>query len=132
MVLTEAQGEFKSPCYPQKYPNSQACRWTLQAPAGFIIQLSFLDFDLEEAPGCIYDRVVVNTGNTDVKFCGLTANGLTLNSTGNVMELSFSSDFSVQKRGFSVSFLHGRSGLTPGSCLSNVGSLIQANTLITG
>ncbi|XP_030261171.1 adhesion G-protein coupled receptor G6 isoform X5 [Sparus aurata] len=111
MVLTEAQGEFKSPCYPQKYPNSQACRWTLQAPAGFIIQLSFLDFDLEEAPGCIYDRVVVNTGNTDVKFCGLTANGLTLNSTGNVMELSFSSDFSVQKRGFSVSFLHVAVGL---------------------
>ncbi|XP_031735807.1 adhesion G-protein coupled receptor G6-like isoform X2 [Anarrhichthys ocellatus] len=78
----------------------------MQAPAGFIIQLSFLDFDLEEAPGCIYDRVVVNTGNTDVKFCGPTASGLTLNSTGNVMELSFTSDFSVQKRGFSVSFRH--------------------------
>ncbi|XP_044024051.1 adhesion G-protein coupled receptor G6 isoform X20 [Siniperca chuatsi] len=106
MVLTEAQGEFTSPCYPQKYPNSQACKWTMQAPTGFIIQLSFLDFDLEEAPGCIYDRVVVNTGNTDVKFCGLTANGLTLNSTGDVMELSFVSDFSVQKRGFSVSFRH--------------------------
>uniref|UniRef100_A0A3B4Z9G6 Adhesion G-protein coupled receptor G6 n=1 Tax=Stegastes partitus TaxID=144197 RepID=A0A3B4Z9G6_9TELE len=106
LVLTDAQGEITSPCYPQKYPNSQACKWTMQAPAGFIIQLSFLDFDLEEAHGCIYDRVVVNTGNTDVKFCGLTANGLTLNSTGNVMELSFTSDFSVQKRGFSVSFRH--------------------------
>ncbi|XP_074472753.1 adhesion G-protein coupled receptor G6 isoform X19 [Sebastes fasciatus] len=106
VVLTDAQGEFTSPCYPQKYPNSQACKWTMQAPAGFIIQLSFLDFDLEEAPGCIYDRVVVNTGNADVKFCGPTANGLTLNSTGNVMELSFTSDFSVQKRGFSVSFRH--------------------------
>ncbi|XP_078029832.1 adhesion G-protein coupled receptor G6 isoform X4 [Epinephelus lanceolatus] len=106
LVLTEAQGEFTSPCYPQKYPNSQACRWTMQAPTGFIIQLSFLDFDLEEAPGCIYDRVVVNTGNTDVKFCGPTASGLTLNSTGNVMELSFTSDFSVQRKGFSVSFRH--------------------------
>lgn len=106
LVLTDAQGEITSPCYPQKYPNSQACKWVMQAPAGFIIQLSFLDFDLEEAHGCIYDRVVVNTGNTDVKFCGITANGLTLNSTGNVMELSFTSDFSIQKRGFSVSFRH--------------------------
>ncbi|XP_034999562.2 adhesion G-protein coupled receptor G6 isoform X1 [Hippoglossus stenolepis] len=104
--LTEAQGGITSPCYPQKYPNSQACKWIMQAPAGFIIQLSFLDFEMEEAPGCIYDQVVVNTGNTDVKFCGLTANGLTLNSTGNVMELSFNSDFSVQKKGFSVSFRH--------------------------
>ena len=82
----------------------------MQAPAGFIIQLSFVDFDLEEAQGCIYDKVVVNTGSNDVKFCGLTANGLTLNSTGNVMELSFNSDFSVQKKGFNVSFQHGRSG----------------------
>lgn len=80
----------------------------MQAPAGFIVHLSFLDFDLEEAPGCIYDRVVVNTGSTVVKFCGPTASGLRLNSTGNVMELSFTSDFSVQKRGFSVSFRHGR------------------------
>ncbi|XP_029985371.1 adhesion G-protein coupled receptor G6 isoform X3 [Sphaeramia orbicularis] len=105
-VLQEPQGEFRSPCYPQKYPNSLACRWSMRAPAGFIIQLSFLDFDLEEAPGCIYDRVVVNTGGTDIKFCGLTADGLTLNSTGNVMELTFTSDFSIQKKGFYVSFRH--------------------------
>lgn len=110
-VLTDVQGVFSSPCYPQKYPNSQVCRWTLQAPAGFIVQLSFLDFDLEEAPGCIYDRVLVKTGGADVKFCGPTASGLSLNSTGNLMELSFTSDFSVQKRGFSVSYRHGR---TPG------------------
>lgn len=108
MVLTAAQGEVTSPCYPNKYPNSQTCRWVLQAPAGFVVQLVFLDFDLEEAPGCIYDRVQVNTGRSDVKFCGPTADGLTLNSTGNVMELSFSSDFSVQRRGFSVSYRHGR------------------------
>uniref|UniRef100_A0A3Q1IHQ9 Adhesion G-protein coupled receptor G6 n=1 Tax=Anabas testudineus TaxID=64144 RepID=A0A3Q1IHQ9_ANATE len=105
-LLTDAQGEITSPCYPQKYPNSQTCTWTTQAPAGFIIQLTFLDFDLEEAPGCIYDQVVVNTGNANVTFCGLTANGLTLNSTGNVMDLFFKSDFSVQKKGFSVSFRH--------------------------
>ncbi|XP_041660884.1 adhesion G-protein coupled receptor G6-like [Cheilinus undulatus] len=106
VVLTDAQGEFTSPCYPLKYPNSQACKWTLQAPAGFIIQLSFLDFDLEEAPGCIYDRVVVNTGTRMFGSAARQPSGLTLNSTGNVMELSFTSDFSVQKRGFSVSFRH--------------------------
>eukprot|EP00063_Salmo_salar_P025121 XP_013999956.1 PREDICTED: G-protein coupled receptor 126-like isoform X4 [Salmo salar] len=104
VVLTDSQGTFTSPCYPQVYPKSQACKWTLQAPAGFIVQITFFDFDLEEALGCIYDRVIVNTGNQDMKFCGLTANGLTLNSTGNVMEMSFNSDFSVQKKGFNVSY----------------------------
>lgn len=108
LLLTEAQGEITSPCYPEIYPKSQSCKWTMRAPTGFIIQLSFLDFDLEEARGCIYDWALVNTGNAEVKFCGLTANGLTLNSTGNEMMVSFTSDFSVQKKGFKVSFQHGR------------------------
>lgn len=111
-MLTEVQGSFTSPCYPQLYPNSQSCRWTMQAPAGFVIQLTFLDFNLEESSGCNYDSVVVATGSGDIKFCGPTANGLTLNSTGNVMKLRFTSDFSVQKKGFAVSFKRGRSGPT--------------------
>ncbi|KAI4873306.1 hypothetical protein NFI96_011827, partial [Prochilodus magdalenae] len=104
-VLTSSEGIFTSPCYPSDYPPSQSCAWTLQAPAGFIVQITFLDFELEEAHGCIYDRVIIDNGSgTSNRFCGLTANGLTLNSTGNVMVVSFSSDFSVQKKGFSVSY----------------------------
>ncbi|XP_059368386.1 adhesion G-protein coupled receptor G6-like isoform X3 [Carassius carassius] len=104
VVLTDSQGSFTSPCYPNDYPSSQACKWTIQAPTGFIVQITFLDFELEEAPGCIYDRIVINTGTSDAKFCGLTPNGLTLNSSGNVMEISFNSDFSVQKKGFHISY----------------------------
>ncbi|KAL0967443.1 hypothetical protein UPYG_G00252310 [Umbra pygmaea] len=104
VVLTDPQGALTSPCFPQEYPNGQTCKWTLLAPTGFIVQINFLDFELEEAPKCSYDRVVVNTGNQNVTFCGLTANGLILNSTGNVMEVLFTSDFSIQKRGFSISY----------------------------
>ncbi|XP_066532929.1 adhesion G-protein coupled receptor G6 [Hoplias malabaricus] len=103
-VLTDSEGIFTSPCYPFDYPPSQSCSWTLQAPFGFIMQITFLDFELEEAHGCIYDRVTVDGSGSTVKFCGLTANGLTLNSTGNVMLVSFNSDFSVQKKGFSISY----------------------------
>ncbi|KAK7150997.1 hypothetical protein R3I93_012056 [Phoxinus phoxinus] len=104
VVLTDSQGSFTSPCYPNDYPPSQACKWTIQAPTGFIVQITFLDFELEEAQGCIYDRIIINTGTSDTKFCGLTPNGLTLNSSGNVMEISFNSDFSVQKKGFHISY----------------------------
>ncbi|XP_077409500.1 adhesion G-protein coupled receptor G6 isoform X3 [Vanacampus margaritifer] len=105
-VLTESEGWLTSPCYPAMYGNSQTCRWSLRAPPGFVVQISFEDFELEEAPGCIYDRLAVATGNGEVKFCGLTAAGLVLNSSGNAMELAFTSDFSVQKRGFRISFKH--------------------------
>ncbi|TRY98134.1 hypothetical protein DNTS_028489 [Danionella cerebrum] len=103
-LLTDTQGSFTSPCYPNDYPPSQTCKWTIQAPAGFIVQITILDFELEEAQGCMYDRIVINTGTSDAKFCGLTPNGLILNSTGNVMEVSFISDFSVQKKGFHISY----------------------------
>ncbi|KAM9551857.1 adhesion G-protein coupled receptor G6-like isoform 30-T30 [Salvelinus alpinus] len=133
VVLKDSQGTFNSPCYPQDYPSSQACKWTLQAPAGFIVQITFLDFELEEALGCIYDRIIVNTGNQDVKFCGLTANGLTLNSTGNVMEVSFNSDFSVQKKGFSVSYRQVAVALRNQKVtVSNgAGKVVQVSNLVT-
>ncbi|KAM9495850.1 adhesion G-protein coupled receptor G6 isoform 1-T1 [Clarias gariepinus] len=103
-TLTASSGIFTSPCYPSDYPASQTCMWTLQAPAGFVLQLTFLDFELEEAQGCVYDSITVNTGTSSMKFCGLTANGLTLNSSTNAMVVSFHSDFSVQKKGFSISY----------------------------
>ncbi|GAA6085887.1 adhesion G-protein coupled receptor G6 [Tachysurus ichikawai] len=103
-TLTSSSGTFMSPCYPNDYPPSLTCKWTLQAPAGFVLQLNFLDFELEEAQGCIYDSVVVDTGGSSVKFCGLTANRLTLNSSTNIMVVTFYSDFSVQKKGFSISY----------------------------
>lgn len=71
------------------------------------MQITFLDFELEEAHGCIYDRIIISTGTNDAKFCGLTPNGLTLNSSGNVMEVSFNSDFSIQKKGFHISYKQG-------------------------
>ncbi|XP_061757354.1 adhesion G-protein coupled receptor G6 isoform X2 [Nerophis ophidion] len=102
----EEAGLLASPCYPQQYPNSQSCRWRLQAPPGFVVQLTFVDFQLEEAPGCVYDRVAVHGGGGRVDLCGLTAHGLTLNSSGNVMDVEFTSDFSVQKKGFRAIFRH--------------------------
>lgn len=62
LVLTNVQGGFTSPRYPSDYPQSCSCKWTLLAPAGFIVQIHFADFELEEALGCIYDKVIVNRG----------------------------------------------------------------------
>ncbi|XP_071997082.1 adhesion G-protein coupled receptor G6 isoform X2 [Engystomops pustulosus] len=104
LVLSAPSGSFTSPCYPEMYPNSQDCKWTIQAPAGFIIQVTFIDFDVEEAQNCMYDSLSINNGETVSKFCGITAKGLTFNSTGNVMIITFVSDFSIQKKGFSVTY----------------------------
>eukprot|EP00070_Physeter_catodon_P043282 XP_028350176.1 adhesion G-protein coupled receptor G6 isoform X3 [Physeter catodon] len=105
VVLSNPSGTFTSPCYPNDYPNSQACMWTLRAPAGYIIQITFNDFDIEEAPNCIYDSLSLDNGGSQTKFCGATAKGLSFNSSANEMHVSFSSDFSIQKKGFNASYI---------------------------
>ncbi|NXV66078.1 AGRG6 protein, partial [Molothrus ater] len=104
-VLTDPSGVFTSPCFPSDYPNSQACKWIIRAPHGFIIQLTFIDFDIEEAPGCIYDSLTLDNGESPMSLCGITAKGLSYNSTGNEMIVSFKSDFSIQKKGFNASYV---------------------------
>ncbi|KFQ60213.1 G-protein coupled receptor 126, partial [Pelecanus crispus] len=105
IVLTDPSGVFTSPCFPNDYPNSQACKWIIRAPHGFIIQLTFIDFDIEEAPGCIYDSLTLDNGESSMNLCGITAKGLSYNSTGNEMIVSFKSDFSIQKKGFNASYV---------------------------
>ncbi|XP_072906538.1 adhesion G-protein coupled receptor G6 isoform X2 [Hemitrygon akajei] len=103
-TLTGLSGQFSSPCYPKIYDPNLACKWTILAPTGFIIQLTFQDFDLEEAQGCPYDFVEIKTGAEKLKFCGVTAKGHTLNSTKNEMIVEFKTDFSIQKRGFTATY----------------------------
>ncbi|KAM5325162.1 adhesion G-protein coupled receptor G6 isoform 2-T2 [Glossophaga mutica] len=105
LVLSSPSGTFTSPCYPNDYPNTQACMWTLRAPTGYIIQITFNDFDIEEAPNCIYDYLSLDNGESQTKFCGATAKGLSFNSSVNEMHVSFSSDFSIQKKGFNASYI---------------------------
>ncbi|KAL1770371.1 G-protein coupled receptor 126 isoform X3 [Sigmodon hispidus] len=105
IVLSKPSGTFTSPCYPNDYPNTQSCSWTLRAPTGYIIQITFNDFDIEEAPNCIYDSLTLDNGESQTQFCGATAKGLSFNSSVNEMHVSFSSDFSIQKKGFNASYI---------------------------
>ncbi|XP_058026541.1 adhesion G-protein coupled receptor G6 isoform X3 [Ahaetulla prasina] len=104
MVLSNPTGSFTSPCFPNNYPNNQACKWTIRAPSGYIIQITFVDFDIEEASGCTYDHVTLDTGDKRDSYCGMTAKGLSFNSSRNEMILTFKSDFSIQKKGFSATY----------------------------
>ncbi|XP_073413811.1 adhesion G-protein coupled receptor G6 isoform X5 [Dendrobates tinctorius] len=104
LELTAPSGSFSSPCYPEMYPNSQDCRWIIRAPIGFIIHVTFVDFEVEEAQNCMYDSLSINNGEAVSKFCGITAKGLSFNSTRDVMIITFVSDFSIQKKGFSITY----------------------------
>ena len=45
---TVTQAVMSSPNYPGMYTNEIHCRWTVQVERPLLVQLSFLEFDLEQ------------------------------------------------------------------------------------
>ncbi|KAM8921418.1 embryonic protein UVS.2-like [Pelodytes ibericus] len=99
-----------SPGYPNKYPASMDCQYTITAPAGYKVSLTIQDFSIE-APtsyACKNDYLSIYSGSDTSAplmgtFCGYM-DVTTFTSTGNTMLLTFHSDRFLQFRGFWASF----------------------------
>ncbi|XP_069077862.1 astacin-like metalloendopeptidase isoform X2 [Pleurodeles waltl] len=104
--FTRDNGVITSPGFPEAYPNSVDCVWSILAPVGQQIQLEFTSFDVERFPDCGCDYLVVKDGGTTNspllgKYCG-NSPLQPIVSTGNMLLLQFSSDVWVNKPGFSI------------------------------
>ncbi|KAM8861014.1 ovochymase-2 [Synchiropus picturatus] len=103
VVLLRDQTTVQSPNYPQSYRDDCELRWVIHAPAGHIVKLEFVDFDLEESSRCSYDSLTVladvEAAEEIAVLCGRSLPPDVL-SHQDVMVLLFSSDSSVSHRGF--------------------------------
>ena len=77
--LEDDQGEFASFSYPLHYPNNVKCSWRIDRPAGFIVQLTFHSFNLQQSENCEADYVEITQGKDKYvesrseligRFCG--------------------------------------------------------------
>lgn len=107
-VLQNASGLIQSPGYPVTYNANSTCSWTIKAPPGHKITLSFRDFNLQGSSRCRYDWLDIYDGSSIRatklgRFCGLKKPG-PLSSSGNYLYLRFNSNGVVEKRGFSASY----------------------------
>ncbi|XP_076455418.1 tolloid-like protein 2 [Babylonia areolata] len=96
-------GTVQSPNYPDNYPNRQSCVYTITAPAGYRITLTFTDLSLESC--C--DFVEIRDGNRTSPVIGLYRNSLPgpANTSGNQMWIRFFSDGSITRRGFRATYI---------------------------
>lgn len=90
------------------YKSNAKCRWVLAAPPGYIVQINFLTFNLEEDVNCKYDFLKIffnRTGGVDMlgPYCGSNIPS-TITSVNNIVTIYFESDVSTAKEGFSASF----------------------------
>ncbi|KAM3918118.1 embryonic protein UVS.2-like isoform 2-T2 [Leptodactylus fuscus] len=102
-TFSRTAGNFSTPHFPSKYPNSMNCVWVLSAPAGYKIKLHVAPFNLEPSPGCSYDYFLLRDGQRQAKKCGHLPK-LDFMSSTNSLLVHFHSDSSVQADGFSAAY----------------------------
>uniref|UniRef100_A0A6E8VGY0 Metalloendopeptidase n=1 Tax=Anopheles coluzzii TaxID=1518534 RepID=A0A6E8VGY0_ANOCL len=105
----ESGGRLESPNYPVDYLPNKECIWRITVPKDYQVALKFQSFEVENHDNCVYDYVEVRDGGSaDSRligvFCGYKIPP-DMKSTSNKLFVKFVSDGSVQKAGFSATFM---------------------------
>lgn len=58
-MLKESTGVIQSPVEEGVYFDNEECIWTIQAPPGYVIHLTWLSFNLEYHSNCVHDYVKI-------------------------------------------------------------------------
>ncbi|KAK4882987.1 hypothetical protein RN001_006306 [Aquatica leii] len=105
----ETGGHLESPNYPEDYQPNKECIWRITVPDDYQVALKFQSFEVENHDNCVYDYVEVRDGLTmDSPLIGVFCGYKTppdIRSTSNYLSIKFVSDGSVQKAGFSATFI---------------------------
>ncbi|KAG4066297.1 hypothetical protein HA402_000521 [Bradysia odoriphaga] len=93
----------------QTYEHDADCSWIIVAPPGFVIQLTFFSFHLEDSSDCSLDYVeifegFVHNGTKIHRYCGTNIPPVT-QSSSNVIGIKFVTDSSVSADGFRVQYM---------------------------
>ncbi|KAK5650137.1 hypothetical protein RI129_001166 [Pyrocoelia pectoralis] len=102
-------GHLESPNYPEDYQPNKECIWRITVPDDYQVALKFQSFEVENHDNCVYDYVEVRDGLTMDSpligvFCGYKIPA-DVRSSSNHLSIKFVSDSSVQKAGFSATFI---------------------------
>ncbi|GLV41047.1 tolkin [Carabus blaptoides fortunei] len=105
----DANGHLESPNYPEDYQPNKECIWRLSVSVDYQVALKFQSFEIENHETCVYDYVEVRDGKTLDSpligvFCGYKVPP-DIRSSSNHLLVKFVSDGSVQKAGFSATFM---------------------------
>ncbi|XP_014475365.1 PREDICTED: cubilin [Dinoponera quadriceps] len=109
-LLKESSGMIESPLEEGHYLNNENCIWTLQAPAGYGVQLTWLSFDVEFHRRCAYDYVQIyenytsSLENVIATYCG-TKTPASYTSQSNTLTIVFNTNSVSTSTGFVASYI---------------------------
>ncbi|XP_010622447.1 mannan-binding lectin serine protease 1 isoform X1 [Fukomys damarensis] len=106
-LFIQRTGLITSPDYPNPYPKSSECFYTIELEEGFMVSLQFEDiFDIEDHPEvpCPYDFIKIKAGpNAYGPFCGEKAPE-PISTQSHSVQILFHSDNSGENRGWRLSY----------------------------
>ncbi|XP_036059400.1 LOW QUALITY PROTEIN: mannan-binding lectin serine protease 1 [Onychomys torridus] len=106
-LFTQRTGTITSPDYPNPYPKSSECSYTIDLEDGFMVSLQFEDiFDIEDHPEvpCPYDYIKIKAGSRVWgPFCGETSPE-PISTESHIVQILFRSDNSGENRGWRLSY----------------------------
>ena len=98
-----ATGIITSPSYPGQYHNNADCEYYLKIQEGSRINVTFLDFVVEEHSTCLYDYVEIRDGHGKWTLCG-GKTPTSILSARNKVWIRFVTDGSISNKGFKLEY----------------------------
>ncbi|XP_056419826.1 embryonic protein UVS.2-like isoform X1 [Hyla sarda] len=102
-------GVVTSPRFASSYPSNVSVVYSIIAPKGYKVSLTFQFFTTQISSTCSTDYLVINDGPSRMSpilgtYCGSISVPLSVVSTGNVMLLQFHSEKSISQNGFDAQY----------------------------
>ncbi|XP_033108743.1 uncharacterized protein LOC117110227 [Anneissia japonica] len=104
--LTNQRGSVSSPNFPLHYDNKIYCMWHIKVKPNYKIVLNFTSFNVEPAPGCKADSVLLRTKdlyNGGESFCGFDLPPV-ITSSANEAWIRMYTDSSTTESGFHLNY----------------------------
>ncbi|TRY89102.1 hypothetical protein DNTS_004573 [Danionella cerebrum] len=108
-VLFGDHGSFTSPNYPGTYPNGTSCEWSLKAPSGRLVIITFNQISIDDPGDCeknflkIYDGPDTNSPSVG-PYCGLETDIAQFRASSNRVFVKFSAQTAVLPSGFRLTW----------------------------
>ncbi|KAM9299700.1 astacin-like metalloendopeptidase [Gastrophryne carolinensis] len=107
-TFTTDNGSAVSPRYPSNYPSNTRATYVIIAPLGKKVMLKFSSVDIESSPECLNDFLLIRDGGSLSDpilglYCGPGSN-TAITSTGSTVVMVFSSNASINKKGFKIDY----------------------------
>lgn len=106
--LTEKEGVFTSPNFPQNYPPNVDCEWIIELEYGNNIEIVVLEMDMEREANCSFDGFQVahdaKFEHLVTKLCHTTIEPVKITGQGHKLYVKFSSDNSDGGKGFKAAY----------------------------